>query len=59
MITAGRDLLAWLPIQLENLEPCIPSCGIRQRQNEPWFTRVELPPALPITATMAVADRLA
>ena len=55
VITAGRALLAWLPIPRQPLEPCIPSRGVHKRQNEPWFTRVELPPPLPITAPMAVA----
>jgi hypothetical protein len=57
VMAAGRALLAWLPIPLQTLEPCIPSRGMRRRQNELWFTRIELPPPLPITATapMAVA----
>jgi hypothetical protein len=57
VVAAGRALLAWLPIPLRPLEPCIPSLGVRRRQKEPWFTRVELPPPLLITATapMAVA----
>ncbi len=55
VITAGRARLAWLPIPLQRLEPCIPSRGIRQRQKQPWFTRVDLPPPLPITAQTADA----
>lgn len=55
VITASRFLLAWLPIPLQTLEPCIPSRGVRRRQKEPWFSRVELPPPLQITALMAVA----
>ena len=57
VMATGRALLAWLPIPLRPLEPCIPSRGVHRRQNEPWFTRVELPPPLPISATtpMAVA----
>jgi hypothetical protein len=54
-ITASRALLAWSPIPLQTLESCWPSRGIRQHQKEPWFTRVELPPPLQITAAMAVA----
>jgi hypothetical protein len=56
-ITAGRALLGWMPIPLQPLEPCWPSRGVRRRQKEPWFSRVELPPPLPIAATapMAVA----
>jgi hypothetical protein len=58
VVAAGRALLAWLPIPLRPLEPCIPSRGVRRRQKEPWFTRVELPPQLLNTATapMAVAQ---
>jgi hypothetical protein len=41
---AGRTLLAWIPIPLRELEPCIPSRGVLRRQKEPWFTRIELPP---------------
>ena len=52
---AGRTLLAWMPIPLRQLEPCIPSRGVRRRQKQPWFTKVELPPPLPSTASMAVA----
>ena len=55
VIATGRALLAWLPIPLQTLEPCIPSRGVRRRQHESWFTRVELPPPLPITAARAVA----
>jgi Transposase DDE domain len=57
VMATGRALLTWLPIPLQSLEPCIPSRGVRRRQNEPWFTRVALPPPLPITITarMAVA----
>ena len=51
-IASGRALLAWLPIPLQTLEPCISSRGVRRRRNEPWFTRVELPPPLPIAATV-------
>ena len=54
-IASGRALLAWLPIPLQTLEPCIPSRGVRRRQNQPWFTRIELPPPLPITATAPIA----
>ena len=44
VITAGRALLAWMPIPLQRLEPCIPSLGVQRRQQQPWFTRIELPP---------------
>ena len=53
---AGRTLLAWMPIQLQPLEPCIPSRGVRRRQKRPWFSRIELPPLPRSTApTMAIA----
>jgi hypothetical protein len=55
VITAGRALLAWMPIPLQALEPCISSRGISRRQKQPWFSRVELPPPLQSTARMAVA----
>ncbi len=55
MVTAGRALLAWLPIPLQTLEPCIPSRGIRKRQKQPWFSRVELPPPFQVTASMTAA----
>jgi hypothetical protein len=54
VITAGRALLAWLPIPLQALEPCIPSRGVRRRQKWPWFSRVELPPPLQSTAPTAL-----
>jgi hypothetical protein len=34
VITASRALLAWLPIPLQTLEPCIPSRGVRRRQRQ-------------------------
>ena len=55
VVATGRALLAWLPIPQQTLEPCIPSRGVRKRQKQPWFTRVELPPPLPIPEPMAVA----
>jgi hypothetical protein len=47
--------MAWLPIPLQELDPCIPSRGVRRRQSQPWFTRIELPQPLPITATAPIA----
>ena len=44
VVDAGRALLAWIPIPLQEMEPCIPSRGVQRRQKQPWFTRVELPP---------------
>jgi len=55
VITASRALLAWLPIPLQTLELCIPSRGVRRRQKQPWFTKVELPPLSPPTALTAIA----
>ena len=43
VIQAGRALLAWLPIPLQALEPCIPSRGVSRRQHQPWFSWIELP----------------
>jgi hypothetical protein len=37
-------LLAWAPIPLRDLEPCIPSRGVLRQRKEPWFTRLDLPP---------------
>ena len=50
MITAGRTTLVCLPISLHFLELCIPSRGVRPRQNEHWFSRVELATPLRIAA---------
>ena len=41
---AGRSFRTWMPIQLRELEPCIPSRGVQRRQQQPWITRIELPP---------------
>ena len=54
VIATGRALLAWLPIPLQTLEACIPSRTVRRRQKEPWFTRVELSPPLPISTPTAI-----
>ena len=51
----GRTLLAWIPIPLQALEPCIPSRGVRRRQKRPWFSRIEPPPPSHSTASMAIA----
>ena len=40
---ACHRLLAWRPIPLRQLEPCIPSNGTCQRRQQPWFTSVDLP----------------
>ena len=54
-IEGVRALLAWMPIPLQALEPCIPSRGVRRRQKKPWFSRIELPPPTHSTASMAIA----
>jgi hypothetical protein len=46
---AATRLMAWLPIPIQILEPCIPSRRAR-KQGQVWFSRVELPPR-PTTAT--------
>ena len=50
----SKALLAWAPIPLRNLEPCIPSRGVQRRQKEPWFTRIDLPPRLRQNQRLAV-----
>jgi hypothetical protein len=50
LITVRRALLAWVPIPLQALEPCIPSRGVRRRKKKPWFSRIELPPPTYSTA---------
>jgi hypothetical protein len=47
---AAARLMAWLPVPIEALEPCIPSRRARQQQAQVWFSKVELPPR-PTTAT--------
>ena len=46
-VNAGCALLAWIPIPLQQLEPCIPSRGVYRRRKQAWFTKVELPPNPP------------
>jgi hypothetical protein len=41
---ATARLMAWLPIPLQELEPCIPSRRAQQKQAQAWFSRIELPP---------------
>ncbi len=38
--------IAWLPIPVQQLEPCIPSRKARREQTRAWFSKVELPPRL-------------
>jgi hypothetical protein len=55
IVASGRALLAWGPMPLQSLEPCLPGRAVRRRQHQPWFTRLDLPPPLPGTAATAVA----
>ena len=41
---ATARLMAWLPIPLQELEPCIPSRKAQRKQAQTWFSNVELPP---------------
>lgn len=41
---ASARLMAWLPIPLQELEPCIPSRKAQHKQARTWFAKVELPP---------------
>jgi len=41
---ATARLMAWLPIPLQELEPCIPSRKAQRKQGRTWFSKVELPP---------------
>jgi hypothetical protein len=43
-------LIAWLPIPLQELEPCLPSRRARGKQAHAWFSRIELPPRSRSTA---------
>jgi hypothetical protein len=47
---ASARLMAWLPIPLRELEPCIPSRRARDKQAHAWFSRIELPPRSQSTA---------
>jgi hypothetical protein len=40
---AAAKLMDWLPIPLQELEPCIPSRQARRKQTRAWFSKVELP----------------
>lgn len=55
VIASGRMLLAWMPIPLQALEPCIPSRAVRRRQKRPWFSRIELPRLPHPTGPLVVA----
>jgi len=43
--TAVR-LMDWLPIPVQQIEPCIPSRKARREETRAWFSKVELPPRL-------------
>jgi hypothetical protein len=43
---ATARLMDWLPIPLQDLEPCIPSRKARRRQTQAWFSTIEMPPRL-------------
>jgi hypothetical protein len=41
---ATARLMAWMPIPLQDLEPCIPSRKAQRKQAQAWFSLIELPP---------------
>ena len=43
-VAAAARLMDWLPIPLQELEPCIPSRRAKRQQAQVWFSRVDLPP---------------
>ena len=43
---AAARLMNWLPIPLQELEPCIPIRRARRRQVQAWFSTIEMPPRL-------------
>ena len=46
MSDAAARLMDWLPIPLQELEPCIPSRQARRKPTRAWFSKVELPKRL-------------
>ncbi len=46
MSDAATRLMAWLPIPIQELEPCVPSRKARKKQAQAWFSTVEMPPRL-------------
>ena len=46
MSDAAARLMAWLPIPIQELEPCVPSRRARRRQAQAWFSTIEMPPRL-------------
>jgi hypothetical protein len=55
---AAARLMVWLPIPLQELEPCIPSRKSRRKQARAWFSKIEMPPRLRAAAdhTPLLAD---
>ena len=43
---AAARLMDWLPIPLQELEPCIPSRQAKRKQARAWFSTIEMPPRL-------------
>ena len=43
---ASAKLMDWLPIPLQELEPCIPSRQAKRKQARAWFSTIEMPPRL-------------
>ncbi len=43
---AAARLMNWLPIPLQELEPCVPSRKARKKQAQAWFSMIEMPPRL-------------
>jgi hypothetical protein len=41
---ARAKVMAWMPIPLQQLDPCIPSRAAQRRQKQPWLPGIELPP---------------
>ena len=39
-------VMDWLPIPLQELEPCIPSRRASRKQAQAWFSTIEMPPRL-------------
>jgi hypothetical protein len=46
MSDVATRLMAWLPIPIQELEPCVPSRKARKKQAQAWFSTVEMPPRL-------------
>ena len=46
VVDAAARLMDWLPIPLQDLEPCIPSRKARRKQTQAWFSTIEMPPRL-------------